>query len=194
MLARNWWALALGGLIMVILGLFVSLTLSVSDHHDEVFVRFLPGFLLIANGMFTIIASSTASPRLLLRTQGVISGLAGGMVLLGGAWGEWPFPVYYYTFDLWALCLGVTQIIVAIRRGWEFKVMPLLVVSGALLVVYGMYSTYITSVCIQRGYGGSGTCASPALWLRGILLLASGASLAAFAVRVRRWEESEVEG
>ena len=95
MLARNWWALALGGLIMVILGLFVSLTLSVSDHHDEVFVRFLTGSLLIANGIFSIIASSTASPRLLLRTQGVISGLAGVVDLFRGAWGEWPFLVYY---------------------------------------------------------------------------------------------------
>ena len=115
------------------------------------------------------------------------------VVLLGGAWGEWPWPVYYFTFDFWAICLGVIQIIAAIRLGWEFKVMPLMVVSGAFLVVYGIYSNYITSVCIERGYSGSGACESPTLWLLGLLLLASGASLAAFAFRVRHWEESEAE-
>jgi tetratricopeptide (TPR) repeat protein len=194
MLARNWWALALGGLIMGILGLFVTLTLSSSSDigqaATEVFIRLLSSSLIIAIGVFTIIASSTASSRLLLRTQGVISSVAGVVVLLGGAWGEWPWPVYYYTFDFWAICLGVIQIMAAIRLGWEFKVMPLMVVSGALLAVYGIYGTYITSVCIQRGYSGSGACESPTLWLLGILLLASGISLVAFAFRVRHWEKA----
>ena len=191
MLARNWWALALGGLIMVILGLFVSLTLAVSDK-EEVFVRLLSGSLVIASGVFIIIASSAAHPRLLLRTQGVISSVAGVVVLLSGAWGDSPFSLYYYSFDFWALCLGFVQIIAAIRLGWEFKVMPLMVVSGALLVVYGLYSTYITTVCILSGYSGSGACESPTPWLLGVLLLASGASLVAFAFGVRRWEGREV--
>jgi uncharacterized membrane protein HdeD (DUF308 family) len=191
LLARNWWALALGGLIMVILGLFVSLTLAVSDQ-EEVFVRLLSGSLVIASGVFIIIASSAAHPRLLLRTQGVISSVAGVVVLLSGAWGDSPFSLYYYSFDFWALCLGLVQIIAAIRLGWEFKVMPLMVVSGALLVVYGLYSTYITTVCILGGYSGSGACESPTPWLLGVLLLASGASLVAFAFGVRRWEGREV--
>ena len=191
MLARNWWALALGGLIMVILGLFVSLTLAVSDQ-EEVLVRLLSGSLVIASGVFIIIASSAAHPRLLLRTQGVISSVAGVVVLLSGAWGDSPFSLYYYSFDLWALCLGLVQIIAAIRLGWEYKVMPLIVVSGALLVIYGLYSTYITTVCILSGYSGSGACESPTPWLLGVLLLASGASLVAFAFGVRRWEGREV--
>jgi uncharacterized membrane protein HdeD (DUF308 family) len=191
MLARNWWALALAALIMVILGLFVSLTLTVSDH-EEVLVRLLSGTLVIASGVFIIIASSAAHPRLLLRTQGVIGVLAGVVVLLSGAWGDSPFSLYYYSFDFWALCLGLVQIIAAIRLGWEFKVMPLMVVSGALLVVYGLYSTYITTVCILSGYSGSGACESPTPWLLGVLLLASGASLVAFAFGVRRWEGREV--
>jgi len=176
---------------MVILGLFVSLTLAVSDQ-EEVLVRLLSGSLVIASGVFIIIASSAAHPRLLLRTQGVISSVAGVVVLLSGAWGDSPFSLYYYSFDLWALCLGLVQIIAAIRLGWEYKVMPLIVVSGALLVIYGLYSTYITTVCILSGYSGSGACESPTPWLLGVLLLASGASLVAFAFGVRRWEGREV--
>src|SRR5215211_2764011 len=191
MLARNWWALALAGLIMVILGLFVSLTRVESDPEGPL-VRLLSGSLVIVSGVFIIIASSAAHPRLLLRTQGVISVLAGVVVLLSGAWGDSPFSLYYYSFDFWGLCLGLVQIIAAIRLGWEFKVMPLMVVSGALLVVYGLYSTYITTVCILGGYSGSGACESPTLWLLGVLLLASGASLVAFAFGVRRWEGREV--
>jgi uncharacterized membrane protein HdeD (DUF308 family) len=167
------------------------LTLAVSDQ-EEVFVRLLSGSLVIASGVFIIIASSAAHPRLLLRTQGVISSVAGVVVLLSGAWGDSPFSLYYYSFDFWALCLGLVQIIAAVRLGWEFKVMPLMLVSGAFLVVYGLYSTYITTVCILSGYSGSGACESPTPWLLGVLLLASGASLVAFAFGVRRWEGREV--
>jgi tetratricopeptide (TPR) repeat protein len=197
-LGRTWWALAWGGLAMGILGLFVSLTFSSSSdtgqEATEVFIRLLTGFLIITIGVFTIIASSTASPRLLLRIQGAISSVAGVVVSLSGAWGDWPWVIYYYTFDLWALCLGLIQIIAAVRIGWDFKVMPLVLVSGTLLLVYGTYGTYITSVCIQGGYSGSGACESPALWLSGILLLASGASLVACAFKLghrENWRRRE---
>jgi uncharacterized membrane protein HdeD (DUF308 family) len=193
MLDRNWWALALSGLTMVILGLGVSLTLS-SD--GGVFVRLLTSSLLLANGVFTIVASSTAHPRLLLRAQAMISALAGLVALLSGAIGtpyapstfmdalqNMPFLVVHFsTFDLWVICIGIIQIIAAIRLGWDFRVMRLMVVSGALLLVYGIYGFSL----LFRWTTG------PTPWLLGIWLLASGILLVAFAFRVRRWEDGEV--
>ncbi len=70
-------------------------------------------------------------------------------------------------------------------------------------MVYGIYGTYLTHVCIRAGYAGSEQCylneamggdtsiATP--WLLGIWLLASGGSLVAFVFRVRQWDEAEIE-
>ena len=192
-LGKNWWLLAVAGLLLAVLGAFVSLTLSVSDE-EQAFFRLLSGTFVLAIALLNIIAGRTAHPKLLLGTQGVIGVLAGVVVLLAGAWGEWPFTIYFLAFDCWALCLGLVQIAAAVRLGWEFKLMPLMLASGTLLVVYGIYGTYITSVCVRRGYAGSGDCESPTLWLLGILLLASGASLAIVAVSANLREKTEVEG
>jgi uncharacterized membrane protein HdeD (DUF308 family) len=198
MLGRNWWALALCGLIMVILGLFNSfLPHSVDD--DVVFVGVFGGFLIIANSVVANIASRTALPKLLLRIQSMISGVAGLVILLSGvqipffgpatfseALQVTPFLVVHgSTFDLWVICIGIVQIIAAIRLGWDFKVMQLLlVVSAMALIVYGIYSLSLLYRWTMP----------PNPWLLGFWLLASGLSLVGFAFRAWHWDKSEVGG
>jgi uncharacterized membrane protein HdeD (DUF308 family) len=195
MLGRNWWALALVGLINASHGLGDSLVL---PSGSGAFYRSLASSLLIAIGVFTIIASSTAHSSLLLRTQGIISGLAGLVALLSGAI-EPPYPpsnvstftealqnlpffvVHISAFALWGICIGIIQIIVAIRLGWNFRDMRLMLVSGTFLL---LYSIYVFSSLFRW--------ADAIPWLLGILLLASGISLVAFAFRVRQREDGEV--
>jgi hypothetical protein len=192
-LGRNWWALALVGLINALHGL---LDLLAGSPDAGVFFRLLASSLLIAIGVFTFIASSTADPRLLLRTQGMISGLAGLVAFLGGAIAPsyastfletlqtYPFRIVHWSaFDFWGISIGIIQIIVAIRLQWDFKILRLMVVSGAFLAFYGIYGLFT----LLRFAGASEG-------LLGILLLASGISLVVFAFWVRKLEEAEVEG
>jgi tetratricopeptide (TPR) repeat protein len=192
-LGRNWWALALVGLINALHGL---LDLLAGSPDAGVFFRLLASSLLIAIGVFTFIASSTADPRLLLRTQGMISGLAGLVASLGGAIAPsyastlletlqtHPFRIVHWSaFDFWGISIGVIQIIVAIRLQWDFKILRLMVVSGAFLAFYGIYGLFT----LLRFAGASEG-------LLGILLLASGISLVVFTFWVRKLEEAEVEG
>jgi uncharacterized membrane protein HdeD (DUF308 family) len=142
--------------------------------------------LLIAIGVFTIIASSTAHPKVLLSTQGGISGLAGLVALLSGANVDtsqsMAFYVHVSAFASWGICIGIIQIIVAIWIGWDVRVMRLMLVSGTFLVLYSIY--VFSSLAGWVAYFP---------WLSSIFLLASGISLVAFAFGVRQREESEVE-
>jgi uncharacterized membrane protein HdeD (DUF308 family) len=194
-LGRNWWALALAGLIDASHGLgdYVVLSSGLSASY-----RLLAGSMMIAIGVFMLIVSTTAHPGLMLRTQGVISGLAGLVALLSGAI-EPPYPpsdassfldasqsmpffvVHVFAFALWGVCIGVIQIVVATRLGWDLGVIRLMFVSGTLLVLYGIYVFY----ALFQWAG-----AIP--WLSGSLLLASGISLVAFAFRVRQREDREL--
>ena len=192
-LGTNWWALALAGVIIALHGLLD--VLAVSSSQPYVFFRLLASSLLIAIGVFTFIASSTARPSLLLRTQGIISGLAGLVAFLGGAIAPTSnlssltealqnassLIVHYLAFEFWGICLGIIQIIAAIRFGWNFKFMWLTVVSGASLVIYGIYGFSLLYRWDQ------------ASWLLFIWLVVSGTSLAVFAFRVRQSEEAEIE-
>jgi uncharacterized membrane protein HdeD (DUF308 family) len=197
MLGRKWWALALAGLINASHGLGDSLVL---PSGGGAFYRLLASSMIIAIGVFTIIASSTAHPSLLLRTQGMISGLAGLVALLSGAieppyapadlpefadaLQKIPFLVIHISaFALWGICIGIIQIIVAIRLGWDFRSMRLMLASGTFLVLYSIYVFFSLFRWAE---------ATP--WLLGILLLTSGLSLVAFAFRVRHREQSELEG
>jgi len=193
-LGRNWWTLALVGLINALHGL---LDLLAGSSDAGVFFRLLASSLLIAIGVFTFIASSTAHPRLLLRTQGMISGLAGLVAFLGGAIAAPccdstlletlqtnPFLIVHWSaFAFWGISIGMIQIIVAIRLRWDFKILQLMVVSGAFLALYGIYGLF----ALLRFAGAYE-------WLLGILSLASGISLVAFAFSVQHRENSEVEG
>ncbi len=190
-LGGNWWALAIAGVIIALHGLLDSLTLS----RPDIIFRLLASSLLIVISVFTIIASRTAHPRLLLRTQGMISGSAGLVAFLSGAIALTSIPasftealqntpsliVYYLAFEFWGICFGIIQIIAAIRFGWNFKFMWLTVVSGASLVIYGVYGFSL----LYRW--------NPASWLLFIWLAVSGISLAVFALSVRQWEKAEIE-
>jgi uncharacterized membrane protein HdeD (DUF308 family) len=184
LLGRNWWALALGGLIMVIHGVLASFVT-----FEPLSAVLLLASLTIATGVFFIIASNTSHPALLLRIQGMISVLAGLVIALSDLT---DFRVVDgFTSGFVVICLGIIQMIVAIRLWHESNVMWLLLVSGALLVVSGIHLFYLMYIGLASGQT-SWVYDTPRLL--GIWGLASGILLVTFAFRVRHLEESEVEG
>jgi uncharacterized membrane protein HdeD (DUF308 family) len=182
-LGRNWWALALAGLIGAIHGVLASFV-----SFDLLSTLLLLASLTIATGVFFIIASNTAHPALLLRIQGIISVLAGLVIVLSDltefGLGD------TFTSGLVVICLGIIQMIVAIRLWHASNVMWLVLVSGALLVVSGTHLFYL--IYIWQALDQTSWVYGPRLL--GIWGLASGISLVTFAFRVRHVEESEVEG
>src|SRR5829696_6573090 len=169
MLGRNWWALALGGLIIGIRGLLAS------------FVSFVPlsallllASLPIATGVFFIIASRTAHRVLLLRIQGVVSGLAGLVIVLSDLTNFSDGRGDVYTSGFLVICLGIIQMIVAIRLRRAFNVMWLMLVSGALLMVSGIHLFYLIYL-FEVWSDASWVSETPRLL--GIWGLASGISL-----------------
>jgi hypothetical protein len=145
--------------------------------------------LTIATGVFFIIASNTSLPALLLRIQGMISVLAGLVIALSDLT---DFRVVDgFTSVFVVICLGIIQMIVAIRLWHASNVMWLLLVSGALLVVSGIHLFYLMYI---------GLASDQYSWvyntprLLGVWGLASGISLVVFAFWVRHFEESELEG
>ena len=94
-----------------------------------------------------------------------------------------PFLIVHWSaFEFWGISIGIIQIIVAIRLRWDFKILRLMVVSGAFLALYGIYGLF-TLLWFAGAFE----------WLLGILSLASGISLVAFAFSVQHRGDSEVE-
>jgi hypothetical protein len=94
-----------------------------------------------------------------------------------------------YITAFWAICIGIIRMVTAIRLGWEFKIVRLMVISGALLVALG------TLLFLQVWTVWADRAPLPGIWqdrwpLLGICLLASGAFLLAFALQVRDRERS----
>jgi hypothetical protein len=47
--------------------------------------------------------------------------------------------IVFYVVGFWAICIGATRAVEAVRLGWALKAARLMIISGALLGVFGMY-------------------------------------------------------
>jgi len=190
-LAESWWVLALRGLVVVIFGLLIAVRPGKEDPSS--FLGY--GLLLIADGVLANMAIRGAGRRSLLRIQSRIGVLAGVVILIAAGLllslpREVTFQVHLIkiilgSFAVWAVCIGIIRIVTAVRLGWEFKVVRLMIISGALLMVVGILQ-----------FLGTGNLLIEELppRLRAILLLASGLALVAFAFRVRNLRGSGAAG
>jgi len=164
---KHWWALALGGLALVVVGALIALT---GSFFFGSYV--LSCSLLIANGVFAIVASRKADRRLLLLPQGIISGVAGLLALLTYASGL--LEASFYTLILWAFCLGIAQITGAYRLRQKSRALWLMMTSGASLVTYGFYVFAVTRSVFTW---------SP--WFESIWPLAAGVLIVILAFQIR---------
>jgi uncharacterized membrane protein HdeD (DUF308 family) len=204
-LAESWWVLASRGLVVVIFGLLIAI--HPGGDYTSSYLGY--GLLIMADGVLVNMAIRGAGRRPLLRIQSRIGVLAGLVILTAAGlllflkFLDLEGRLYYIqqnmpwilnipaikiilgSFAVWAVCIGIIRIVTAVRLGWEFKVVRLMIISGALLMVLGILT-----------FLGQGNLVINALPppLRAILLLASGGTLVAFAFRVRNSRGSGAAG
>jgi uncharacterized membrane protein HdeD (DUF308 family) len=134
-LARNWWALALRGVVAVLLGLIAFVMPGVT----LAAIVLLFGAYAVVDGIFAIIAAVRAAERherwWTLALQGVVDILAGVIAFM------WPAATalaLLFLVAFWAIVTGVLEIVAAIRLRREIQGEWLLILSGILSVAFGV--------------------------------------------------------
>jgi uncharacterized membrane protein HdeD (DUF308 family) len=171
-LARNWWALALRGLIAVTFGVALlvwqGLTL-------EVVVRLFALFALVAGAMAVIVAVVDRQRQrwwvLLLEGLGGI--LLGLVALLWPALGTLGV---LYLIVLWGILSGGLQVLAAFSLRRDLAGGRVYGLLGGLTIILGVVVIFAV-----------GTDLLAWLWLIALYIILSGVLLFALAWRLRRW-------
>lgn len=170
-LARNWWAIALRGLVAVLFGvaafIWPGLTLTV--------LIFLWGAYALVDGIFALVAAVRAAQMKMtwwpLVLNGVL-GIAAGIVAF--VWPGITALVLLYLIAAWAIVTGVLEIIVAVRLRS--------VISGEWLMgLAGLLSILVGVVLIAA----PGTGALAVVWMIGAYAVVFGVVLIALGFRLR---------
>jgi uncharacterized membrane protein HdeD (DUF308 family) len=172
-LARNWWALALRGLVALLFGILTfvwpGLTLAV--------LVLLFGAYVLVDGIFAIIAALKApkgSERWwVLLLEGIVGVLVGALTFF---WPGLTALALLYFIAAWAIITGVLEIIAAIKLRKSISNEWLLVLSGVLSMLFGL-------VLMIMPVAG----ALAVVWLIGVYAVLFGLLLLALAFRLRKW-------
>lgn len=170
-LAQNWWAVALRGVVAIVFGILAitlpGVTLAA--------LILLWGVYAVADGVFAIISGVRAARRHERWGVLVVEGIAG--IIAGVIAVFLPAAVafvFVFLFALWAFVTGVIEIIEAIRLRREIQGEWLLALAGVLSVLLGIY------VAAFPGLGLLGL-----IWTMGVYAILFGMALIALSVRLR---------
>jgi uncharacterized membrane protein HdeD (DUF308 family) len=167
-LARNWWALALRGLVAVLFGLLTFLLPGIT----LVTLVLLFGAYALVDGVFNVIAFfRVASHHWAFLIEGVVGIIAG---ILTFAWPAITAIVLLYLIAFWAIFTGVLEIVAGIRLRKAITNEWLLILMGVLSLLFGVFILFAP---------GAGALAI-VLWI-GAYALAFGVFLLALAFRLR---------
>jgi uncharacterized membrane protein HdeD (DUF308 family) len=177
MLARNWWVVALRGVVAIIFGLLTfvlpGITLAA--------LVLLFGAYAIVEGIFNVIAAVRARPGAApwwaLLLEGLVSIGAGVVTFI---WPGLTALVLLYVIAVWAVITGVLEIAAAIRLRKVMTGEWWLALSGVLSIVFGAL------LMIAPAAGALVVV----LWI-GAYAIVFGALLIGLALRLRRWREGE---
>lgn len=181
LLARNWWAFVLRGVLAILFGLMVILLPGMALMTLVV----LFGFFAIAEGVFSLMAAFRTTPTLqhqpwwALLLEGLI-GIAAGLAAL--FWPGLTAIVLLYIIAAWAVVSGILEIVAAIRIRRHVSGEWLLGLAGALSVVFGV---------LVAMFPGAGALVM-VLWIGayaivfGVLLIGLGIQLRRMARAVER--------
>jgi len=170
-LARNWWALVLRGVLAVIFGIlaivFPGITVGA--------LVILFGAFALVDGIFAIVAAVRAAER--KRSWGalVLEGLAG--VALGILTFVWPGVTAFallYLIAAWAFITGVFEIVAAIRLRREITGEFWLGLAGVASIAFALLVVI---------FPGSGAVAI--VWVIGAYAIVFGALLIGLGLRLR---------
>src|SRR5579864_3237021 len=167
-LAKNWWALALRGLVAVLFGLLTFFLPGIT----LITLVLLFGVYALVDGVFNVIAFfRVASHHWALLIEGIIGIIAG---VLTFAWPGITAIVLLYLIAFWAIFTGVFEIIAGIRLRKAIANEWLLIVMGVLSLLFGVLILFAP---------GAGALAI-ILWI-GAYALVFGVFLLALAFRLR---------
>src|ERR1700730_4752507 len=132
-LAKNWWALALRGLVAVLFGLLTFLLPGIT----LATLVLLFGAYALVDGIFNVIAFfKVASHHWAMLIEGVIGIIAGVLTFV---WPTITAIVLAYLIALWAIFTGVFEIIAAIRLRKTISNEWLLLLMGVLSLLFGLF-------------------------------------------------------
>lgn len=170
-LARNWWALVLRGIVAILFGVMAfawpGLTLEA--------LVLLFGAYAFVDGAFAVAAALSGrtggTPWWAMLLEGLI-GIAAGIATV--AWPGLTALALLYMIAGWAVATGVLQIVAAIRLRREIEGEWALILSGVLSVLLGV------GLAIMPGAG-----ALAVVWYIGAYAIVSGVLLIALGIRLR---------
>lgn len=172
-LTRNWWAVALRGVFAVIFGLLALIW----PHITVLALVALFGAYCLVDGVIALGTAffggaEAAGRRTWLAVEGV-AGIIAGIITF--AWPGITALVLLWLIAFWALVTGIMEIVAAIRLRRELQGEWLLILSGALSVVFGI---------LLMVWPASGALAL--IVLIGIYALIFGVDLIVLGLRLRR--------
>jgi uncharacterized membrane protein HdeD (DUF308 family) len=172
---RVWWTLVLRGVVAVLFGLAA---LFWPGKTLFVLILFFGAYTLV-DGIFAIVGGiMDASRRWLLLIEGVL-GVVAGLILL--AWPGLGALVLLYVIAIWAVVTGVMEIIAAISLRREIDNEWLMILGGAISVLFGVILAVLP---------GAGLLSLT--WLIGAFALVFGVAFIVLGFKVRRVGSSRV--
>jgi uncharacterized membrane protein HdeD (DUF308 family) len=170
-LVRNWWALALRGLLAVLFGILAIAWPGIALGA----LVLLFGAYALVDGVLSIAAAvvgrTSGMPWWALLLEGVL-GIATGIVTF--AWPGITGIVLLYLIAAWAIFTGILEIVAAIQLRKEIQGEWLLALSGVLSVVFGL-------LLVARPGAGAVAVA----WLIGAYAIVFGVLLMTLGFRLR---------
>jgi uncharacterized membrane protein HdeD (DUF308 family) len=170
-LARNWWAVALRGAFAILLGL-------IAFAMPPVFLASLVlvfGAYAIVDGVFAIVAGLRAAQRherwWPLALEGLVDILAGIIVFLLPAAA---LLAFLYLVSAWSIVTGLFRIAAAIRLRKQIEGEWLLILNGALSVLFGVVIALFPAVGLIT-----------VVWIIGAYAVVFGILLVALGFRLR---------
>ena len=170
-LARHWWVFLIRGLVAIVFGLLGFLYPGATLFTLVLFY----GAYALVDGVFAVVSAVRGKeglrPRWWLAVVGVL-GIVAGLVtyLMPGL----TTLVLLTVIGVWALLYGITEIVGAIRLRKEIDNEWLLLMHGALAVLFGLMALF------RPGAG-----ALALIWLIASFAFASGVLLIALAFRLK---------
>jgi uncharacterized membrane protein HdeD (DUF308 family) len=174
-LTKNWWVLAVRGALAVLFGLLALIWPGIT----VLALVLLFGAYALVDGVLALYTALFDRGRLGGRGAGwlVLEGVAGVLAAIGAfVWPGITALVLLYLIAAWALVTGVAEIVAAIRLRREIEGEWLLILSGALSILFGVLAFL---------FPRAGALAL--VWLIAAYAIAFGVVMVILAFRLRRY-------